>query len=94
MRFGVFKLAYKTSKEIVDGEAVKQIYRLVYKDALGNLLNVNGTEDDWTVAEVGEVLPWKTVSRQRTLEEAEERDDELDDREVLEEDLKGQEAED
>lgn len=69
MRFGVFKLAYKTSKELVDGEAVKYIYRLIYKDSLGNLLNVNGSEDDWTCAEVGEVLPWDSIIRQKTLEE-------------------------
>ena len=69
MRFGVFKLAYKTSKAVVDGEAVKYIYRLVYKDNLGNILNVNGTEDDWEVAEVGEILPWEKVLRQKTLEE-------------------------
>lgn len=69
MRFGVFKLSYKTAKEVVDGEAVKYIYRLIYKDGLGNMLNVNGTEDDWTVAEVGEILPWKTVFRQATIEE-------------------------
>lgn len=69
MRFGVFKLSYKTAKEVVDGEAVKYIYRLIYKDDLGNLLNVNGTEDDWTVAEVGEALPWDSVLRQKTLEE-------------------------
>jgi len=69
MRFGVFKLAYKTSKEIVDDEDVKHIFRLVYKDGLGNLLNVNGTEDDWECAEVGEVIPWEKVFRQKSLEE-------------------------
>ncbi len=36
----------------------------------------------------------KQVQRLFDILEAEERDDELDDREVLEEDLKGQEAED
>jgi len=69
MRFGVFTLAYKTAKEIEDSGAVKYTYRLVYKDDLGNQLIVNGTEDDYTVAELGEVLPWEKVFRQRTLEE-------------------------
>ena len=69
MKFGVFKLAYKTAKELVDGEAVKHIYRLIYKDSLGNLLSVNGTEDDWRVTEVGEILQWEAITRQKTLEE-------------------------
>lgn len=69
MRFGVFKLAYKTAKEIEDGDAVKFTYRLVYKDDLGNQLIVNGTEDDYEVSELGEILPWKSVFRQGTLEE-------------------------
>ena len=70
MRFDVFKLAYKTSKEALDGEAVKYIYRLIYKDGLGNKLNVNGTEEDWRDIEIGEALLWDHVIRQRTLEEA------------------------
>ena len=69
MRFDVFKLAYKTSKETLDGEAVKYIYRLVYKDGLGNKLNVNGTEDDWRDIEIGEALLWDRVIRQKNLEE-------------------------
>jgi len=72
MRFGVFRLAYKTAKESEDGEAVKFTYRLVYRDNLGNQLTVEGTEDDYACAELGEIMPWETVTRQKTIEEAED----------------------
>lgn len=67
MRFGIFKLAYKVKKEAVDGEAVKYIHRLVYKDGLGNMLNVNGDEDDFDTIEVGEPHLWDTVVKQTQL---------------------------
>lgn len=67
MRFDVFKLVYKTSKEIMDDEAVKYIYRLVYKDGLGNKLNVRGDEEDWRDIEIGEPLLWDRVIRQTNL---------------------------
>ena len=68
MKFGIFKLAYKVKKEAMDGEAIKYIHRLVYKDELGNLLNVNGDEDDFDNIEVGETLMWETITRQTQLE--------------------------
>lgn len=69
MRFGVFRLVYKTKKEEDKGDAVEYTFKLVYKDGLGNKLEVKGTEDDFETAEVGEVFPWKSVARQETLTE-------------------------
>jgi len=71
MRFGIFMLFSKTKKEAEskDGEYVTTTYRLVYKDDLGNLMTVKGTEDDYVCAEIGEALPWKIVTRQKQLTE-------------------------
>lgn len=68
MRFGVFRLSYKTQKEAGAGDTIKYTYKLVYKDGLGNQLVVSGTEDDYEAAELGEVLPWNRLLRQETLE--------------------------
>ncbi len=71
MRFGIFSLAYKVKKSVVDGEAEKTMYRLVYGDEVGNRLQVVGDEVDFDAVELGEPLLWEKVIRQRTLEEAE-----------------------
>jgi len=71
VRFGVFSLVYKVKKSVVDGEAEKTLYRLVYRDEVGNRLQVVGDEDDFADVELGAPLLWERVTRQRTLEEAE-----------------------
>jgi hypothetical protein len=71
VRFGVFSLAYKVRKSVVDGEAEKTMYRLVYRDEMGNRLQVVGDGADFDAATLGEPLLWEKVIRQRTLEEAE-----------------------
>jgi len=68
MRFGVFKLVYKTAKVAPDGDAVKYTYRLVFRDGFGNQFSVNGTKTDYEIAEVGDPLPWESVIRQSTLQ--------------------------
>lgn len=70
MRFGVFRLATKTTKETEVAEEVKVTYRLMYRDGFKNTLTVTGTEDDYEGSELGDILPWEAVLRQNTLPEA------------------------
>ena len=69
MRFGVFELASKRHSVKEVKEELVDTFVLRFRDGLGNVLEVAGTEDDFDTYEPGDILRWQMVFKQSTLDE-------------------------
>ena len=67
MRVGIFRLAYKTRKEVDDDEEIICSFKLVYKDDLGNQIILKGSVGDYEGTEPGTILNLEDILRQTTL---------------------------